>query len=146
MLRKRIEKEFREAMKSKDEAKVSAMRMLKSELQKLVIEKREELKEENVIKVIQKLVRQHKDSIEQFTKGQRGDLVEREKKQLAALETFLPNMLSEEESQKLVKDVITELGASTRKDMGRVMKEVLARAKGRADGKTINRLVCSQLK
>jgi hypothetical protein len=119
--------------------------MLKADMQNLAIQKREELKEEHIIQVIQKQIKQHKDSIEQFEKGSRMDLVAKEKGELAVLEAYLPNMLSENELQAMVKDVILELGVSAKKDMGKVMKEVLARAKGRADGKALSAIVSGSL-
>ena len=145
MLKDRIEQEFKEALRQKNDLKVSCIRMLKADMQNLSIQKREELKEEHIIHVIQKQIKQHKDSIEQFEKGNRMDLVEKEKKELTVLELFLPNMLSENELQTIIKDVICELGVSTKKDMGKVMKEVLARAQGRADGKTVSAIVSNSL-
>ncbi len=146
MIEQRIEKELKEAMKQKDEIKVSSLRMLRSDMHNLSIQKKGQLKEEDIIKVIQKQVRQHKDAIEQFTKGKREDLAQKEKKELAILESFLPKALSQEELEKVVKDVISESGASTKKDMGNVMKEVMNRVKGRADGKTVSQVVASLLK
>jgi uncharacterized protein YqeY len=146
MLKERIEKELKEALKQKDAIKTSVLRMLKSDLHNLSIQKKEEIREENIIKVIQKHARQHKDSIEQFKKGNREDLVQKEEKELAILESFLPEMLSEEELQKIIKDVIAELGAATKKEMGSVIKEVVARAKGKADGKTVSQIVSGLLK
>lgn len=145
MLKERIDKELKEAMKAKDQVKVSALRMLKSEMQKVAIEKREELKDDAITKVIQKSVKQRKESIEQFEKGNRADLAEKEKKELAVLESFLPEMISEDKLKEIVTAVISELGASTKKDMGRVMKEVLARAKGAADGKMVSQIVSGLL-
>ena len=145
MLKDRIEQEFKEALRQKNEARVSCIRMLKADMQNLAIQKREELKEEQIIQVIQKQIKQHKDSIEQFEKGNRIDLVAKEKGELAVLEAYLPDMLSENELQAIVKDVIRELGVSTKKDMGKVMKEVLARAKGRADGKAVSSIVSNSL-
>jgi len=145
MLKGRIEKEFKDAMKEKDEVKVSCLRMLKAELHNLAKEKREDLKDGDIIKVIQRQVKQHKDSIEQFEKGKRTDLAEKEKKETAVLESFLPRALAQEELKKIIGDVIKETGAGTKKDMGKVIKEVLARTKGRADGKTVSQIVSGLL-
>ena len=144
-MKERIEKEFKEALKEKNEIKVSVLRMLKADLHNLSKDKKE-LKDEDYIKVIQKHVRQHKDSIEQFEKGNRGALVEKERAELSVLETFLPKMLSEEELTKIIKDTIAELDASTKKDMGRVIKEVIAKAKGTADGRQVSRIASGLLK
>ena len=146
MIKDRIEKGFKEALKDKDADKISTLRMLKADLQNLAIQKKEELKDENIIKVIQKQVKQRKDSIEQFKKGNRDDLAAKEEKELAVLEAFLPKMLSKEELEKIVKDAIAELGATTKKDMGNVIKAVMAKSQGRADGKTVSGLVAGLLK
>jgi len=146
VIRERIEKELKEALKEKNDVKVSTLRMLKADLQNLAIQKKEELKDENTIKVIQKQVKQRKDSIEQFKKGDRDDLAAKEEKELAILESFLPKMLSEEELTKIVKDVIAELGATTKKEMGGVIKEVMAKAQGRVDGRAVSQLVSDLLK
>ena len=146
MIKERIEKELIGALKKKDEIKVSTLRMLKADLQNLTIQKKEDLKNESIIKIIQKQVKQRKDSIEQFKKGKRDDLAAKEEKELTILESFLPKMLSEEELAKIIKDVIAELGATTKKEMGGVIKEVIAKAQGRADGKTVSQLVSGLLK
>jgi len=147
MLKDKIEKSLKHAMKNKDTVKISALRMLKSDMHNLSIQRKgEDLKEEDILKVIQKSVKQHKDSIEQFAKGKRDDLVKKEKAELAILESFLPKAMAKEELEGIVKDVIKELGASTKKDMGKVMKEVMAKAKGKADGKMTSQIVSGLLK
>lgn len=146
MIKERIEKELNEALKKKEAVKVSILRMLKSDMHNMSIQKKGQLKEEDIIKVIKKQVRQHKDSIEQFIKGKRDDLAEKEKKELSILESFLPKALSQEELQKIIKEVINELGASTKKDMGRVIKEVMSRTEGQADGKSVSQIVSGLLK
>ncbi len=146
MMQKRIDKELTEALKAKNAEKVSCLRMLKSDMNNLAIEKKEELKEADIIKVIQKQVKQHKDSIEQFEKGDRSDLAEKEKRELVILEAFLPKQMPKAELEKLIKDVIAETGASSKKEMGRVIKEVMAKTKGTADGKTVSQLVSGLLK
>jgi hypothetical protein len=105
------------------------------------IELGEELSDEEVIKVISTLVKQHKDSIEQFQKGGRDDLVEKEQAELGFLESYLPQQLSEEGVKALVKEAIEAVSATSMKDMGKVMKYVMPKAQGRADGKVINQLV-----
>jgi len=146
MIKDRIESELKEAMKNKDGVKISALRMLRADIQNISIQKKTGLKDDEIIKIVHKQVKQRKDSIEQFEKGSRSDLAEKEKKELAILESFLPEAMPKEELEKIVKDVVSELGASTKKDMGRVMKEVMVRVKGRADGKSINAIVATLLK
>jgi len=143
---KKIEKELKKAQKEKNEIKISSLRMLKADIHNKAIQKKEELKDEEIVKVIQKQVRQHKESIEQFTKGNRDDLVDKEKKELAILETFLPKSLSDDELQKIVKRVIEETKATSKKEMGKVIKEVIARAKGSADGKRVSEIASGMLK
>ncbi len=145
MIGARIDKELKEALKSKNEIKVSCLRMLKSDMHNLSKQKKEELKDQEIIKLIQKHVKQHKDSIEQFTKGNRDDLAQKEKSELQVLQAFLPKMLSDVELEKIIKDVIKELGASTKKEMGAVIKEVMARTKGCADGKSVSIIVSKVL-
>lgn len=145
MIGERIEEELKKAMKDKDEIKISCLRMLRSDMHNLSIQKKGDLKEDDIIKVIQKQVRQHKDSIEQFIKGERNDLAEKEKREQAILESFLPKQLSQEELKKIIEDVIKEQGASTKKDMGRVMKEVMGKIKGQAEGKRVSQLVSELL-
>lgn len=146
MIAKRIDKELTEALKAKNADKVSCLRMLKSDMKNLAIQKKEELKEADIIKVIQKQVKQHKDSIEQFEKGDRNDLAEKEKRELVMLEAFLPKQMPKAELEKLIKGVIAETGPSGKKEMGRVIKEVMAKTKGTADGKTVSQLVSGLLK
>ncbi len=138
----KIEKEFKDAMKSQDKVKISALRMLRAAIKNREIEKRpDKINNQDIITVITKLVKQHKDSIEQFKKGNRGDLVEKETQQLNIIEKFLPEQLSEEEIKDKVKQVICELNAKTMKDMGQVMSKLMKELQGRADGKLVNELV-----
>jgi len=146
MIKESIEKELKEAMKAKDSVKMSSLRMLKADMHNVFIEKKEELKDADIIKIIHKQVKKHKDSIEQFKKGNREDLAKKEEGELAILETFLPKQLPEKELRKIIEDVIKEIGASTKKDMGRVIKEVMAKAKGQADGKAVSQMVSGLLK
>ena len=146
IMEERINKELKEALKNRESIKVSVLRMLKSDIHNLSIQKKAKLKKEDVIRVIRKQVGQHKDSIEQFTKGKRDDLVEKEKKELTILEAFLPKVMPQEELQKIINDVIKELGASTKKDMGKVIKAVIEKSAGRVDGKTVSQAVSQLLK
>ncbi|MCP4373414.1 MAG: GatB/YqeY domain-containing protein, partial [Deltaproteobacteria bacterium] len=98
-----------------------------------------------VLKVISTSVKQHKESIEQFKKGGREDLVAKEQAELEILEFYLPQQLSEEEINALIKEAIEEVGATSMKDMGKIMKYIMPKTQGRADGKMINQLVKKQL-
>lgn len=134
--------EIKSAMLAKDSERLSALRMLKSAVVYAQIERKtENLSDADFVAVVQKEVKKRRDSVEQFEKGGRQDLADKEKKEIAVLETFLPRPFSPEELDSLVKSVIEETGAKSKKDMGPVVKAVQARAAGRADGKTISGLV-----
>lgn len=138
----RLAQEIKSAMLSKDAERLSALRMLKSSVGYAQIERKtENLSEPDFIAVVQKEVKKRRDSIEQFEKGRRPELADKEKKEITVLETFLPKPLSAEELEQLVKTTIHELGATSKKEMGPVIKAVQAKAAGRAEGKTISALV-----
>ena len=138
----RLSAEMKAAMLAKDADRLSTLRLLKSAVGYAQIEKKtDRLSDADFIGVVQKEVKKRHDSIEQFEKGGRPDLAEREKKELVILETFLPKPLSAEELEHLVKGAIHEIGATSKKDMGPVIKAVQAKAAGRADGRTISALV-----
>jgi uncharacterized protein YqeY len=138
--------DLKTAMKNQDAAKLSAIRMLQSAIKNKEIELRPNaIADQDIMAVIKKMCNQHKDSIEQFTTANRLDLVENEKAQLKILEAYLPKQMSREEIEKLVSTVIAETNASSAKDMGTVMKAVLAKAAGLADGKVVSELVKSKL-
>lgn len=138
----KLTSEIKAAMLAKDGDRLGALRMLKSAIGYAQIEqKSENLSDAQFIAVVQKEVKKRRDSVEQFEKGGRQDLADKEKKEISVLETFLPQPLAPEELEAMVKAVIQENGAKTKKDMGPVVKAVQARAAGRADGKTISGLV-----
>jgi uncharacterized protein YqeY len=138
----RLQQEIKNAMLAKDQDRLSALRMLKSAVGYAQIEKKtENLSESDFVAVVQKEVKKRRDSIEQFEKGGRPELAEKEKKEISVLEQFLPKALAPEELEQLVKTTIQELGATTKKEMGPVIKAVQAKAAGRADGKSISALV-----
>jgi len=141
-LQQRISEELKQAMLAKDAEKLSTLRLLKSAIGYAQIEKKtDELSDPDIITVIQKEAKKRRDSIEQYRTAGRTDLADKEASELVVLETFLPKPLSAEELEALVRATIQELGASTRKDMGPVMKAVQAKAAGRADGKAISTVV-----
>ena len=145
-IKEKIEQDFKQALKAKDRIAVSTLRMLKSALHNKEIEKQgEKLTEGEVVKVIAKQVQQHRDSIEQFAKGKRQDLVEKETQELQVLKTYLPEQLSPEKIKDMVQRIITESTAKDKSDFGRVMKLVMAEIKGRADGKLVSQMVSAEL-
>lgn len=141
MLLDRIEADFKQALKAKETLKVETLRMLKAALSNFLIEKKKAKPDDgDLITLIQKQVKLRQDSIESFSKGGRKDLVDKETKEKTILETYLPSRLSDAELEALVKKVIQDLAATTKAQMGAVMKESLARAQGRADGKRVSEI------
>ncbi len=146
MLEEKILNDFKEAMKQKDSVKVSTLSFLRGQLGYAALEKKKDkLDDPDCVSVIKKLIKQHQDSIDQFTAGGRTDLVEKETKELAILKEYLPAEMLPEEIAKIVEEVVKASGASGIKDMGKVMKEVLAKTGGAADGQTVSRAVKDRL-
>ncbi|MCB0394278.1 MAG: GatB/YqeY domain-containing protein [Bdellovibrionales bacterium] len=145
-LKERITSEMKTAMKDKNADKLNCLRFLQSHVKNKEIEVRPNtITDDDVLQVVKKLVKQRKEGIEQFEKAGRQDLADKEKVELGFLEEFLPAQMSEAQVQDIVKKVIADTGASSVKDMGAVMKEVMARTGGAADGKLISQLVKSSL-
>lgn len=143
-LQEQLVNDMKEAMKSGDSLKVSTIRMLKAAIKNKEIEKggtSYKLSDKETLEVIVTAIKQRKDSIEQFTKGQRLDLAEKEKKELEILQAYMPPQMSDEDVKAEVKKAIAETSASSQKDMGKVMKVLMPRIAGRADGAVVNRIV-----
>ena len=145
MLKDKIEADLIHSLKNKDTARVSTLRFLKSAMQNLAIEKRKGLEDDDIIAVIKKQAKQRKDSIEGFRQGNRMDLVEKEEIELRMLEGYLPEELNRENIVLIVKQAIAESGAASIKEMGSVIKIVMAKAKGQADGSTVSAVVKEEL-
>jgi uncharacterized protein YqeY len=142
-----INQDLKEAMKAKQEQVVGALRGIKSAILLAKTEKgaSDELSEDTELKILQKLAKQRKESIEIFEKEGRTDLADVEKQELAVIERYLPKPISIEELQKIVIDSIAESGATGIKEMGKVMAIVQKKVTGRADGKVISDLIKEQL-
>ncbi|TFE67797.1 glutamyl-tRNA amidotransferase [Methylacidiphilum sp. Yel] len=141
-LQLQIDQQLKEAMKKKELEKISTLRLLKSAINYAAIQKsQKELTDQEIIGVISKEIKKREESILEYTKANRPELVEKEKLEVAILKEFLPEAMSEEEMEALVKKVIEETQAKDRKEMGLVMKTVISRAGGRADGKKLQELV-----
>ncbi|MEY2430164.1 MAG: uncharacterized protein QOJ40_3049 [Verrucomicrobiota bacterium] len=137
-----LSQEIKAAMLAKDADRLSTLRLLKSAVGYAQMERKTEtLSAGDFVAVVQKEVKKRRDAIEQYEKGGRPELAEKEKKEIPVLETFLPKALSPEELEGLVKAAIQELGATSKKEMGPVIKAVQAKAAGRAEGKTISAVV-----
>lgn len=140
-LRETIDGDIKDAMKSGAKDKVSALRMLSAALKNKQIEKRAPLTDGEVVDTVRSLIKQRKDSIEQFAKGGRQDLVDKETAEVGVLEVYLPQQMGREEIEKLVRQVIGQTGAQGAKDMGKVMKALVPLLAGRADNKLVSDLV-----
>jgi uncharacterized protein YqeY len=147
-LSQRIDEDLKNAMRAKDSARLSVLRMLKAAMKNAAIEKVDadgELSDADAIGVVRKQVKQRQDSIESFEKGGRAELAEKEKAEMAVLNGYLPQAMSEDELQKVVTETIAEIGATSRAQMGAVMKALGPKVAGRADGKTLSAEVRKQL-
>ena len=133
------------AAKAQDKLRLSALRMLKSALHNREIELKRELEETEFLQLIASMIKQRKDSIEQFAKGGRNDLVEKEEAELKVIEAFLPAQLSEADVDAAISAAIGEAGATDIRDMGKVMKVLMPRMTGKADGKWVGEKVKARL-
>jgi uncharacterized protein len=134
------------AMKAKDATRLTALRMLKTALTNKSVEKGRALDEAEEMQVVSSLVKQRRDSIEQFTAGGRTDLADKEQAEIGVLETYLPPSASTEELERAVSDAVAQTGATSPKDMGKVMKVVMAALAGKTvDGKKVSELVRAKL-
>lgn len=145
-LKSQLMNDVKVAMKERDALRLETLRFLQSAVKNREIELRPNpISNEEVLGVIKKLIKQRKESIDQFTQAGRTDLAEKETKELRVLEVYLPAQMGREQVEALVAKVITETGASSVKDMGKVMKEVLAQSGGAADGKVVSEVVKAKL-
>lgn len=142
-LNERLNEEMKAAMKAGPTGKtrLDTIRFLKSALKNVEIDKKAPLTDDEILGVIAKQVKQLRDSIEEFQKGGRQDLVDKAQAEIAVLSDFLPQQMSEAEVRELASQIIAEVGAQGPKDMGKVMGPMVARTKGRADGKLVNQVV-----
>jgi len=147
-LAQRVDEDLKQAMREKNATKLGVLRMLKSALKYSAIEKsgaEGELNDSEAAQVIRKQVRQRQDSIESFEKGGRAELAAKEKNELSILQSYLPQPMTAEEMAKVVRETIAEVDATSRAQMGAVMKALQSKAAGRADGKTLSQEVQKQL-
>ena len=146
MLKEQISKDFNEALKARDERKLSALRLLRTEIKKREVSgQKKELADAEVMETITALVKQRRESIRLFREGQRQDLVEKEEAELQFLQTYLPQPLSQSAIEVLIDQVLLETRATGMKDQGKVMKAVMAKISGRAEGKIISEIVKQKL-
>ena len=144
-LEERLVDEMKQAMRSSDKVRLSAIRMIRTAVKNKEIELRKKLDDEEIQRVIHGMLRRNEESIEQFRLGGRMDLVDKESQEGDILKSYLPQALSTEEILKVIDESIQETQASSLKDLGKVMKSVMPKLTGKADGKVINQLVKERL-
>jgi hypothetical protein len=144
-LNQRLNDAMKEAMKAKETLRLSTIRLIRAAIKNREIEVREELDDPAVIDILSSLVKQRKESAQVYRENERLDLAAKEEAELEILQEFLPEQLSEEEVLAMIEAAIAETGAASARDMGRVMKIVSVRTKGRADGKRVSDLVKERL-
>jgi len=140
-LGEKLSGDLKAALKSGDKDTLSILRMIKSSIKNLEIEKRASLNDDEISAILRTFVKRAKEAIEQFSNAGRTELAEKESRELSIIQDYLPKELSEEEVRSIIKDAISESGAEGIKDMGKVMKAVMVKAKGQIDGKSANNLV-----
>ncbi len=129
------------AMKSQDKFRLSVIRMVRSAIQNVEIDKKSELSDDEVLVVLNREVKQRKDSLQEFKNANRDDLVTKTEQEIAILMEYMPQQLTKEEIETLVQEAVAETGASSKKDMGKVMQYLITKIQGRADGKVVNQIV-----
>lgn len=140
-LKNQILEDIKTFMKEKDTVSLNAVRMLKSDIKNAEIAAIKELDDEGIIKVVQSSIKKRKDSAEVYIKAGRQELADKELAEIKTLERYLPAQLSVEELEKIIKDTINELDADKRQNFGIVMKSVLSKVSGKADGKTVGEII-----
>jgi len=142
MLEQQIHQDYIQAMKARDSLKSSTLNFLRAQLKNIIIEKRvDQLKDEDVVMVIKKQIKQRQDSIAQYAQGGRQDLAEKETAEMAILKTYLPEEMPQDAVEAMVAEAMAESGANSMKDMGTVMKLMTEKVQGRADNKLVSELV-----
>ena len=145
-LMEKLTADMKEAMKHGEKERLSVIRLVRGAVRQAEIDGKKTLSDDEIIGVITKEVKMRRDSIEEFERGNRADLVEKMQAEIAILMPYLPEQLSADEVRRIVEAAVSEVGATTAKDMGKVMGVLMPRVKGRADGKLVNEIVRSLLK
>ena len=144
-IRERVSREMIKAAKDKDKAKLSVLRMIKSALHNKEIDLKDQFGEKEILQVLSSMIKQRKDSVEQFRNGGRPELAEKEEGEIEVIQAFMPEQMSEEEIKAEIESAIEEAGATGIRDMGKVMKLLMPRLMGKADGKTVGEAVKTRL-
>lgn len=141
----RLAEDMKQAMKDRDKVKLSVIRMVRSSLQNEAIKRKKQLSDEDELTVLTREVKQRKDSLQEFKNAGRDDLAQGVNQELSILETYLPKQLTEDELEQTIIDTIAEIGATSKRDLGKVMGAVMPKVKGKADGNMVNKLVQKHL-
>lgn len=144
-MKEKIEQDLREALKAREAVGISARRLLLAEIHNQEIEKRGQLTDDQVLSILLQTVKKHEDSIAQFQAGERLDLVSKEEAELQVVKSYLPEPLNETELKNLIQQIISEIKPGGSQDFGKVMREVMAKVKGRAPGALVSQLVKEEL-
>jgi uncharacterized protein len=144
-LNEKLTADLKAAMKEKNKLKKDVIIMIRSDIKQWEVDKRQDVSDEEIIQIISKQVKQRKDSIEDFEKSGREDLVEQNRKEIEILHTYLPTQLTEAEVRGIVKEAIVKVQPESKSDMGKIMGMVMPQVKGRADGKLVNKIVNEEL-
>ena len=144
-LKEKIQEDLKSSMKNKDTIKKSVVTLIRAAIKQQEVDKRIDLDDEAIIDIISKQLKQRNDSLAEFEKANRQDLIDETKSEIQVLEGYLPQQLSEEELEKSVIETIAEVGATSMKDMGKIMATIKPKTAGRADGRKINELVKKNL-
>lgn len=141
MLKDKLMADYKEALRLKDELRVGVIRMIRAAIKNAEIDKQSELTDEDVVGVIQSEIRKEREALEAFEQGGREDLAEETRRKLEILESYLPEMLSEDEIRNMAQKAIEEAGALSPRDMGKVMSILMPKVKGRAEGRVVSQIV-----
>lgn len=146
-MKQQIQDDLTQSMKDKNELKVSVLRMLKAAILKFEVsgKDKKDATDEDILGLINKEIKQRRDSAEQFKEGNRFEMAEKEEKEMEVLIAYMPPQMSEDEVRKIAKEVIAETGAKSKQDIGRVMGAIMPKVKGQADGSIVNKVVAELL-
>lgn len=140
-LKDRLTDDLKEAMKNKEQVRKSVVTLIRAGIKQCEVDNRQELTDEDIISLISKQLKQRKDALVDFEKANRTDLIEQTNQEIAILENYLPEQLDDVELKEIITKVVEEVGATSMKDMGKVMAKTISLVQGRADGKRINAMV-----
>lgn len=145
-LKKKLMEDLKTSMRNKDTVRKNTITMVRAAIKQVEVDERVEIDDERILEIISKQLKERNNAIEDFKKGERQDLVDITKKEIEILLDYLPEQFTEEELEKIVAETIDEVDAKSMKDIGLVMKSVMPKVKGRADGNAVNKIVRSMLK